>query len=280
MTSLAGPRRLRDPMLPVPAPIWRVVRETPDTLTFHLAPRGGLAFRPGQFNMLYLFGVGELPISISGDPARPETLVHTIRAVGNVSSAMQLLTPGDILGVRGPYGNGWPLEAARGKDVLIVAGGLGLAPLRSALYHLLAHRSAYGRIALLYGARTPTDLLYATELPRLERRGLLVRTTVDRRQIGWSGRVGVVTSLFRDLDLAPTSTVAFVCGPEIMMRFAVRDLVRLGLSHTSIHVSMERNMKCGVGLCGHCQFGPQYVCKDGPVFRFDEVAPSFDVGEV
>jgi NAD(P)H-flavin reductase len=275
-----APGPCADPLAPVPTPITRVIRETPDTLTLQLAPAGGLAFQPGQFNMLYLHGIGELPISISGDPAAPALLEHTIRAVGGVSIAMQALRKGDVLGVRGPYGNGWPVEAARGKDVLLVAGGLGLAPLRPAIRHLLAHRAQYRRVGILYGARTPDDMLYRAELARWAAKDVWVQTTVDRRQLGWSGNVGLVTGLFKGLSLDPAWTVAMVCGPEVMMRFAVRDLHRLGLPLDAIHVSMERNMKCGVGLCGQCQYGPFHVCKDGPVFRFDRVAHLFDVREV
>jgi NAD(P)H-flavin reductase len=278
----ARPRRgpCGDPMAPRPTEITRVIRETPDTLTFRLAPEGGHPFVPGQFNMLYLRGVGELPISISGDPAEPDVLQHTIRAVGGVSIAMQALRKGDRLGVRGPYGNAWPVEEARGKDVLIVAGGLGLAPLRPAIHHLVANRAQYRRVGLLYGARTPEDMLYPRELERWAAKDVWVQTTVDRRQIGWSGNVGVVTSLFRNLSLDPACTVAMVCGPEVMMRFAIRDLAALGLPPDAMWVSMERNMKCGVGLCGGCQYGPLHVCKDGPVFRFDRVAHLFDVREV
>jgi NAD(P)H-flavin reductase len=276
----AGHGPCADPMAPRVVPITRVIRETPDTLTFRLAPEGGHPFRPGQFNMLWLRGVGELPISISGDPADPEILQHTIRAVGGVSIAMQALRKGDHLGVRGPYGNAWPVEEARGKDVLVIAGGLGLAPLRPAIYHLLANRSAYRRVGILYGARTPEDMLYPKELAAWAARDVVVQTTVDLRQIGWSGNVGVVTTLFEHLALDPAWTVAMVCGPEVMMRFALRDLARLGLPREAMWVSMERNMKCGLGLCGQCQYGPFHVCKDGPVFRFDRIAHLFDVREV
>lgn len=276
--ACAGP--CADPMAPVPTPITRVIRETPDTLTFRLAPARPVAFRPGQFNMLYLRGVGELPISISGDPGEPGVLQHTVRAVGGVSIAMQALRKGDLLGVRGPYGNAWPVEEARGKDVLIVAGGLGLAPLRPAIHHLLRERASYRRVGVLYGARTPEDMLYPRELEAWAARDVWVQTTVDRRQIGWSGNVGVVTTLFKNLALDPAWTVAMVCGPEVMMRFAIRDLRALGLPDEAMYVSMERNMKCGLGLCGQCQYGPFHVCKDGPVFRFDRIAHLFDVREV
>ncbi len=269
-----------DPMIPDPAAITQVVRETPDTLSFHLQVEGGLRFAPGQFNMLYLYGVGELPISISGDPERPEETVHTIRAVGGVSMAMQALRKGDSLGVRGPYGNAWPVEEARDKDVVIVAGGLGLAPLRSVVYHLIHNRDQYRRVAVLYGARSPVDLLYQREMSRWEHHDVSVRTTVDRRQIGWAGRVGVVTTLFHDLHLDPLGTVAMVCGPEEMMHKAMRDLAGLGIPHDRLYVAMERNMKCGVGLCGHCQYGQFFVCKDGPVFRFDDLASLFLLQEV
>ncbi len=276
----ARPAPAPDPMLPVPARIRHVVRETADTVTFHLVPRRPIRFAPGQFDMLYLHGAGELPISMCGDPEKPEDLVHTIRAVGAVSRAMVALRPGDMLGVRGPFGRPWPAQEAWDKDVLMVAGGLGLAPLRSALHLVARHRDRFRRAALLYGARTPADLLYRRELGRWERHDIMVRTTVDRRQIGWSGRVGVVTGLFQDLHLHPLDTVALLCGPETMTRFAVRDLARLGVPLERVFVILERNMKCGVGLCGHCQYGRYFVCRDGPVFRLDEIADLFHVREV
>ena len=226
-------------------------------------------FLPGQFNMLYLFGVGEVPISISGDPNKPQKLVHTIRAVGPVTKAMRAVRRGDTLGVRGPFGSRWPVQEAAGKDVLIVAGGIGLAPLRPVVYEILAKRKNYGQIALLYGTRTPADMLYSKELEQWGKRAdLQAHITVDRASGTWSGNVGVVPTLIPKAQFNPRNTIAMICGPEVMMRFTVRDLQKHGVALEDIYISMERNMKCAVGFCGHCQFGPTFICKEGPVFRY------------
>ena len=228
--------------------------------------------------MLYVFGVGEVPISISGDPAVATDLVHTIRIVGTVTRALRERVEAEGIGVRGPYGTGWPLDAARGGDLLLVAGGLGLAPLRPAVYHVLRHRDDYRDVTLLVGARTPADLLFRDELERWTHEGhIRVLVTVDRASRDWSGPVGVVPALLRRARFDPHRTVACVCGPEIMMRFCERELARLGLVRDRIYLSLERNMKCAVGLCGHCQLGPAFVCRDGPVFRYDAVRPFFAV---
>jgi NAD(P)H-flavin reductase len=267
--------------VPTPMRVSSVVRELDDVFTLTFAvPGGGFGFDPGQFNMLYVHPVGEVPISISGDPAEPERLVHTIRSVGAVTDAMGTLEAGSVLGVRGPYGTAWPLAEVRGRDVLIIAGGLGLAPLRAAILHVLAHRADYGRVTILFGARSPSQLLYRDDLARWRGRfDCRLEAIVDRSEIDWFGNVGVITKLVADVPLGP-DVAAFVCGPEIMMRFVVRELERRGLPPSSIWLAMERNMKCGVGLCGHCQFGPFFVCKDGPVCRFDRIAPLFSVREV
>jgi NAD(P)H-flavin reductase len=226
--------------------------------------------------MLYAFGVGEVAISLSGDPAHPEVAVHTIRAVGAVTEALCRLEPGQTVGMRGPFGSGWPLALATGADVVVVAGGLGLAPLRPAVYHLLRHRADYGRVALLVGARTPEQLLFRDELDRWQARGdLQVLVTVDQATRDWHGRVGVVPGLLSEVELDPRHTHALVCGPEIMMRFAVRALQGRGLEDDRIHLSLERNMKCAIGLCGHCQFGPHFVCKDGPVLSYERIRDQF-----
>jgi NAD(P)H-flavin reductase len=272
-----------DPMRPRPLVVRQTVRETADTFTLALdtGRDGASAFAPGQFNMLYVFGVGEVPISISGDPARPETLVHTIRAVGAVTRALQKLRKGDVIGVRGPFGTAWPVAPAAGRDLVIVAGGIGLAPLRPALYHVLLHRSLYGRVVLLYGARTPKDLLYPRELREWRGRfDLDVEVTVDRASADWQGAVGVVPKLVEHAPFDAGSATAFVCGPEVMIRYAVMALEKRGLAQAHIFVSMERNMKCGVGFCGHCQFGPYFVCRDGPVLRYDRTLPFFGLREV
>jgi NAD(P)H-flavin reductase len=271
-------------MLPLPWRVRRRLRETHDTFTLELSPvpdAPAAAFAPGQFNMLYVHGAGEVPISISGDPASGRGYVHTIRAVGGVTGVMQGLRKGDVLGLRGPFGTPWPLEAAEGGDLVIVAGGIGLAPLRPAVYRAMSHRRRYGRVAVLYGTRTPADLLYARELGHWSARGdIEVRVTVDRGDEGWKGNVGVVTTLVPGAGFDPAKATALVCGPELMMRFAVLSLRGRGVAPDRIYVSMERNMKCAVGFCGHCQYGPAFVCKDGPVFRFDRIERTFGMREL
>jgi NAD(P)H-flavin reductase len=282
LPGLALPELRPDPMLPRLFRVERVRAETRDTVTLELAPEDGppVVFAPGQFNMLYLFGVGEVAISISGDPGRPSPLTHTLRAVGAVTRGLCSLKPGDAVGVRGPFGAAWPLPEAEGSDVVIVAGGIGLAPLRPAVYHLLAHRERYGRVVVLSGARSPRELLFRRELERWRGRfDLEVAATVDYAAGEWNGQVGVVTTLIPRAGFDPSQTVAMTCGPEVMMRFTVRELEKRGVAPERIFVSMERNMKCAVGFCGHCQYGPHFVCKDGPVFRFPDVARLFEVRE-
>ncbi|MBI3932042.1 MAG: FAD/NAD(P)-binding protein [Acidobacteria bacterium] len=280
--AVADAARSPDPMRTTPCRVRRVLRETADTFTLVLEPPGGsLGFAPGQFDMLYAFGAGEVPISISGDPGVPEVLVHTIRAVGSVTRMMQRLRPGDRVGVRGPFGTSWPVDLAHGHDVVVIAGGIGLAPLRPALLHLLAHRGLYGRLVLLYGARTPKDILFPRDLREWRGRfDVAVEVTVDRASPDWQGAVGVVTRLVDRAPFDPGSTLGLVCGPEVMIRFAVAALERRGVPSSEIHVSLERNMKCAVGLCGHCQMGPVFVCRDGPVFPYERVRPFFGLREV
>ena len=273
-----------DPMLPQPLRVGRVVRETHDTVSFELSrPEGKkpLPFSPGQFNMLYAFGVGEVPISISGDPAKMDHYTHTLRVVGSVTEALARVKSGDIIGARGPYGTHWPMETAVGNDVVIIAGGIGLAPLRPAIYEICARRERYGNVSVLYGARTPTDILYAKETDALAgKHDIRFETTVDRGSPGWTGPVGVVTTLIRRAAFEPRQTVAMICGPEIMARFSIIELRKLRVPKRSIFVSMERNMKCAVGFCGHCQFGPEFVCMDGPVFPYSRVRDLFNRAEV
>jgi NAD(P)H-flavin reductase len=273
-----------DPMLPQLYHVQRVRREIPDTFTLELEPANGSSIPPfatGQFNMLYVFGVGEVPISISGNPAQPTPLVHTTRAVGTVTKAMRKLRPDDVIGVRGPFGSHWPIEHAQGKDVVIVAGGIGLAPLRSALYQITAQREQYGKVALLYGARTPADILYRRELEHWRGRfDLEVYVTVDQATGTWHGSVGVVTKLIPRASFDRENTMVLVCGPEVMMRFTVAELEKRGVAAEHIYISMERNMKCAVGFCGHCQYGPHFVCKDGPVFQYSRVHSLFTKREI
>lgn len=271
-------------MLPHRYRVSRIRQETSDTFTLELRPEDkgiGNTFKPGQFNMLYLFGIGEVPISICGDPCRDGPLLHTTREVGLVTRAMRKLHPGDTIGVRGPFGTAWPVEEAFGNDVVLVAGGIGLAPLRSALYHLLAHRDHYGKIVLLYGTRSPEDILYRAELEKWRSQlDLDVHVTVDRATGHWRGNVGVVTTLISRAPFDPQRTTAMICGPEVMMRFAVMHLAERGVRSEQTFLSMERNMQCAVGLCGHCQCGPKLVCKDGPVFRHSDIEPYFGKREL
>ena len=264
--------------------IARVDRELADVFTWTLPTPDGFAFRPGQFNMLYVHGVGEVPISISGDPADPSHLVHTIRAVGSVTRVMEGLTAGATVGVRGPFGTPWPVDELKGKDVLVIAGGLGVAPLRPAILHLLAHRADYGRIVILVGARTPADLLYRAQLERWRGRfDIRLEAIVDRAAGDgagtWYGPVGVVTKLLDGVPVEPDDAV-LACGPEIMMRFVARELEARGLPRSALWLSLERSMKCGMALCGHCQLGGSFVCKDGPVYRYDRIAASMQVREL
>jgi len=272
-----------DPMLPLPFRIERVKRELSDTFTLELRPEAGgrFAFAPGQFNMLYVFGVGEVPISISGDPADDSVLVHTIRSVGTVTRAMGELEAGNALGVRGPYGTGWPVESAFGDDLVVIAGGVGLAPLRPAIYQALAQREKFGKVLILYGARTPEDILFKKELEKWRGRfDVDVLVTVDRATGRWGGTVGVVTNLINRGGFDHMHTTALVCGPEVMMRYAVQALESRGVATDRIHLSVERNMKCGVGTCGHCQWGPHVTCRDGPVFCYRDVAALVPIWEL
>lgn len=265
-----------DPMLPRPYRVVRTRRDTRDTVTLELEPVDGVTmkFSAGQFTMLHSFGVGEVPISISGDPTRDGLLEHTIRDVGSVSGALVAAEPGTILGVRGPFGTGWDVSDGIGGDVVFITGGIGLAPLRPAILELLANREKYNRVALLYGARTPEDILFGDELRKWEDRlGIVVEVTVDSGPHSWRGRVGLVTQLIPRIAFDPANTVALVCGPEVMMRACATALRDRGVPASSIRLSMERNMKCGVGLCGHCQLRELFICVDGPVLTYERLAP-------
>jgi NAD(P)H-flavin reductase len=232
------------------------------------------AFRwaPGQFNMLYLPGVGESAISLSGACCDSAIWRHTVRVAGRVTQTLAQLSVGQQIGVRGPFGTGWPLDGWRGRDVVLVAGGIGLAPIRPAIYELLRRRSEFGKLTLLCGAREPQTLLYRREFPSWIAKGMTIRTTVDRATSEWTGHVGVVTLLLDQMELPrPESTVVAICGPEVMIRYCARSAHNRSISDSRIWVSLERNMQCAVGLCGHCQLGPEFICKDGPVLRYDRV---------
>jgi NAD(P)H-flavin reductase len=270
-------------MTPLPYRVLKRRRETVGVWTLELEPVHGAIepIGPGQFTMLYAFGIGEAPISTSGPAGDDEPLTHTIRAAGAVTHALCAARPGDVIGVRGPFGNTWPIDLARGKDVVIVAGGIGLPPLRPVVYHVLAHRPEFGSLVILYGGRSPADLLFRGELTRWRSRlDVALDVTVDTAGPEWHGRVGVVTKLIPRAPFDPANAVAMVVGPEIMMRFAADALVARGMAPDDVWLSMERTMRCGVGLCGHCQLGPTLICRDGPVYRWPYLRPLLEVREL
>ncbi|MDN4479693.1 FAD/NAD(P)-binding protein [Demequina muriae] len=273
-----------DPMIPRRFAITRVRQDTRDTFTLLLDPVDGgdeMTFRAGQFTMLHAFGVGEVPISISGDPRHPAPLEHTIRNVGAVTRALVNAPPGTEIGVRGPFGTSWDAADARGHDVVFVTGGIGLAPLRPAILDVLAERDSYGKVLLLYGSRTPDDTLYGAQMRRwADLDGVNVQMTVDNAPHGYRGRVGFVTELIGRAGFDPRRAFAFVCGPEGMMRAAASALVSRGVSPSRVRLSMERSMKCGIGLCGHCQMRELFVCVDGPVLDYARLEPLMDVREL
>lgn len=274
------------PMVPTLATIVGIREESSNTRTYTLQiddpdQRCRYRFRPGQFNMIYAFGVGEAAISISSDPAATEQLSHTIRQVGSVTRALARMRVGDRLGLRGPFGNGWPLDQCKGRDIVIVAGGIGLAPLRPLIYSVLANRERYGRVILVYGGRSPADLLFRDELEAWrENPDFDLLVSVDYAIEEWHGPVGVVTDLIKRLRLRPERTSVMVCGPRIMNRFVTWQILRLRMPEDQLFVSLERNMRCGVGRCGHCQYGPKFVCKDGPVFSYASIRNIFAKEEI
>lgn len=275
-----------NPWLAQTARIERITAEAPgvDTYDFVLADERAAqnyGFRPGQFNMLYLPGVGEIAISISGDPVATSRLPHTIRQAGNVTQVLARMGVGETIGLRGPFGSSWPLETCEGKDIILVTGGIGLPPLRPAIYEMLADRGRFGTLTLLYGARTPDGLLFTREFSDWESRGLDVELTVDRTDGDWTGHIGVVTHLLERLALPrPEDTVLMTCGPEVMMWYTVQTARARGIPDEHLYISLERNMQCAIAQCGHCQFGPAFVCKDGPVVRFDRMAPFLKVEQL
>jgi NAD(P)H-flavin reductase len=281
-TDQAAARPAVNAMVPRPFRLVDRRQDTADTFTVLLEPADGveLPFEPGQFTMLSAFGVGEVPISVSGAAHVTGPLQHTVRDVGSVTHALARAAVGDVLGVRGPYGTGWDVTDGRGGDVVVVAGGIGLAPLRPAVLEVLADREQYGRVVLLYGARSPEDLLFTEELADWKRQGVEVLVTVDHASPSWHGRVGLVTALIPRAHYDPVTTLALVCGPEVMMRHVATALLADGVPAGQVRVSLERNMRCGIGLCGHCQYREFFVCLDGPVLPYARVSGLLGTREV
>lgn len=275
-----------DPYIPKLAQIIEKRHEAKNIYTFRLRfssdeEQEAYSFAPGQFNMLYVFGVGEIAISISGDPSDREGIDHTIRVVGTVSRAMGSCEEGDTLGVRGPFGSQWPLQEARGKDVLVITGGLGCAPVMGAIHYIIKRRSDYGKLKILHGIKAPRDLIYRQKLEEWKQfPDTEVHLTSDEADKDWKFSVGVVTNLMDKIEIDPANTVVMMCGPEVMMKFALKELKKHSIGSDQIYLSMERNMKCAMGFCGHCQYGPHFICRDGPILRYDQVAGLFPVREV
>lgn len=251
--------------------------EIPSTVTLDIQPLDDQplsAFVPGQFNMLCGFGTGEVPISFSGEPDNRGTYTHTVRAAGKATEALTQLQPGDQLGVRGPFGRGWPMHQLTGKHVVVVAGGLGLAPLQPLIEQLAANRDQFAGAQLFYGGKRPGELLYTSQLD-IWRDNMEVQISVDSAETNWNGHIGVITQPLAAAKIPTTNTIALVCGPEIMMRFTLQTLQKKGVPDSAIFISMERNMHCAIGHCGHCQWGPNFICKDGPVFCYADIAQWF-----
>ena len=293
-TALSNvPVQSLDPWQTWPVTIQTVRHECPNVFTIGLAFKNDeigqkYRFAPGQFNMLYVPGVGEAAISVAGQTDR-KLLQHTIRSVGSVTNALVSASVGDSIGLRGPFGVGWPLSldtnspesGRKASDLIIVAGGVGLAPLRSLVHHVSKHRRSYANVSLLIGARSPEDMLYEDEQSDWRTMNIDVKCTVDRAPSNWKGRIGVVTSLLDGLSIRnPESTIVMTCGPEVMMRYVAKAATGRGIPEQNIWVTLERNMNCAIGLCGHCQLGPKVLCRDGPVFRYDSVKPWLRVQEL
>jgi anaerobic sulfite reductase subunit B len=260
-------------MVPLRYRVEDLHRETADTVSLRLAPAATSIEppAPGQFTMLYGFGIGEVPISVSGGDG--DALIQTIRAIGLVSTHLHDRRPGDFVGVRGPFGTRWDVSGATGFDLVVMGGGIGLAPLRPVIRYAMTHRHRYRRVSVLIGARSPDDLLFTEEYADWTSSGIDVAVTVDRAVGGWTGHVGVITSIVGGAVVDPVRTLAMVCGPEPMMRFSARALTDAGVATSRIQVSIERNMHCGEAICGHCQLGPLLVCRDGPVVGYDVAEP-------
>lgn len=281
---VTGERNIQEPWQPIRAKITGIDEEIPNVKTYYIETFSGEfqthPIRPGQFNMIYVPGIGESAISASSIPD-DGTLVHTIRAVGNVTNTLANMNVGDTLAVRGPFGSSWPMDQCREKNVVIAAGGIGLAPLRPVVESICAEREKFERVHVLMGAQTPEDMLFADDFPAWRDAGVTVYETVDRPNEDWDGHVGYVPPLLNEIDFGrPENTVVMTCGPEIMMHLTLQAALRLGVPFCQLWITMERNMKCAIGHCGHCQFGPHFICKDGPVLRYDRVDTLLSVADL
>lgn len=282
-TAPATPLGSVEDLIPRPARIRARKAECDGVITLDIetVSKNNIRFESGQFNMLYVFGIGEIPISHSGDAKNKDYYTHTIRSVGAVSSALSRLAVGDVIGIRGPYGTGWQEEKAKGRDIVIIAGGLGLAPLRPLIYQIADNRSAFGSISLLYGARDPDNFLFSDELRiAADLWQLDLYTTVDSADIGWTGNVGFVTQLIEKAKFTAENTTAYLCGPDVMMRVCARSLTGYGVPEEHIFLSLERNMKCAIKHCGRCQFSSRFVCRDGPVFSYADIKQHLSANEI
>lgn len=274
---------LRDPYLPLEAEIIEYHQESPTLFTFHLKfleqdQHDTFTFAPGQFNMVYLYGVGEVPISIVSDPEDKHKITHTLRAVGRVTKALQKLQKGDRLGIRGPYGSGWPVKHVRGQDIVVLTGGLGCAPTVAMINYMMKRRHHYGEINILQGVKHSDDFIFRQQyeqwqkIPKTE-----VYIAADQADANWPWKMGYVTDMIEPLNIHPEKTTVMMCGPEIMMHLAIQGFIKKGLKEEAIYLSMERNMECALGQCGHCQYGGLFVCKEGPVFSYPQIKSLFSV---
>lgn len=267
----------KNELAPKPAVITEITPETFDTKTFKLtfqdpAEQRAFQYRPGQFVEISVLGVGEAPISITSSPSRRGFIELSIKKVGQLTSVVHSLSPGGTVGLRGPYGNGFPFEEVKGEDLLFIAGGIGLAPLRSLINYVFDNRSDYGTVKILYGARNPGEMVFTRELACwAAEHGTEVLFTVDKGDADWQGNVGLVTGLLPKIKVNPENCTAFVCGPPVMIPFVIKDLLGLGFREEKIISTLENYMKCGIGKCGHCLLGGRYICMEGPVFRYSEM---------
>jgi len=263
---------------PFEAVIEEIIQETPAIKTFVLRPKSEFFFTTGQFIEMTVPGLGEAPFTPSSDPGVKERIDVTIMDVGEVTSKLHTMNKGDTVGIRGPYGKGYPLESFKGKDILIVGGGVGLAPLRSLLFALFSDIDKYNKVVLRYGARTPSDIVYKNAIPEWSKKSKVdVVTTIDVGDPAWKGNVGLVTTILKDLPVDLNNAACIVCGPPIMMKFVTLKLLELGFRPKDIYLSMEKSMSCGLGKCGHCRIGKYYACKDGPVFCYEDLKNIHDI---